>query len=481
VRPFLLSAEHDPDAAAPGAEPGGAARAERNAAPPTPVVRENRCGERLGDRYLLEALVGRGLVGSVYRAQRLADGQLVAVKILHEELRDDPNVLRRFQREAAAAEQLTHPNIARVLEHGSEANLPYVCSEWIEGLPLNLAVERAPLTLRRALAPICDMLSALSAAQRVGVLHGCLKPSNVLVQEGQEGALVPKLLDFGMGRLLKPVPGRARTKQGAVCAVAEYLAPEQIACTETDGRTDVYAVGLLLYELLTGNPPFQGDSFESVLRRQCEEVLGEVASREYRGRKIPREVESLCLHALAKQPADRYHSPLEMARAARNALDLFGTRADLPLQPEPTLAEMHRISRDRLTMPGEQLRSRQKIGLGAGLLLLVCGVVWISAPHTASESPRAAAELATGQRLLERGRERLAADDVPEALVALRAAEAQLGESPAVQRWLGEALLRAGEREQGEALLRRYLASSAQPADRTRVEELLAEPQDARR
>jgi serine/threonine protein kinase len=475
VRPFLFSADRDPEASSPGGTLGSPPGEERSASPPPAVSLEDLSGVQLGAGYLLEALVGRGVVGSVYRARRLDDGARVAIKILHEGLREDPNVLRRLERETEGAQQLVHPNIARLLAHGSEESRPFVCAEWIDGEPINVAMGRAPLTLRRVLAPVCDVLSALSAAQRMGVLHGCLKPSNVLVQEGHDGTLVPKLLDFGMGRLLKPLPGRARTKHGVACAVAEYIAPEQIACTETDGRTDVYAVGLLLYELLTGSPPFQGGGFESVLRRQREEVIDAVVSREHRARKIPREVESICLRALTKEPQGRYQSPLEMARAVRKALELYGTRADLPLQPEPTTHDLHRISRDRLTMPGEQLRSRQKLGLGAALLLLVCAVVWISAPHRTGDVVGRVpnAELA-GARALEQGRQLLAAGDVRAAVVALRAAETQLGPSPAIQRWLGEALVRAGERAEGEALLRRYLAGPGEPPDRGRVQALLA-------
>ncbi|HEX6243546.1 MAG TPA: protein kinase, partial [Polyangiales bacterium] len=476
MRPFVLSSEPDPAASPPGADAGLGAPAERNATPPLAVAREDLGGTRFADEYEIESRAGAGLTASVYRARRLRDGETVAIRVLNERWRDDPDVLRRWTREAEATLKLVHPNIARVFAHGTHQGRPFVCGEWVDGLPLTRAVQRSPLTLRRALVPICDVLSALSAAQREGVIHGSLKPNNVLVQERQDGTLVTKLLDFGMGRLLKPVPALGRTKAGTVCLVPEYTAPEQIACLETDGRTDVYAVGILLYELLTGEPPFTAGSFETLLRRQQDEALTEVVSRQHRGRMIPREVEAMCLRALAKEPEGRYRSPLEMARSARGVLDLYGARADLPLQPEPSLDGLHTVSKDRLTMPGEHLRSRQKLGLGAALLLLVCGVIWISAPQRVSESTHGVTAIAAGQRALEQGRQRLTHGEVEAAVSALRAAESKLGETAAVQRWLGEALLRTGQREQGVALLRRYLASQPQPPDRARVEALLAQP-----
>jgi serine/threonine-protein kinase len=468
----------DPDAdAAPNGAGSSAERAERRATPPTPAPLEDLVGQEIVGRYRLEQRVGGGLVGSVYRARNLGDGSQVAIKVLQERLRSDPSVVRRFAREAETARKLIHPNIARVLEHGSDAaGRPFVCSEWVEGAPLNQVLARRPVTLRRIVAPLCDALSALSTAHREGVVHGCLKPSNVLIEERGDGQLVPKLVDFGMGRLLKPVPGTAKTKYGAACVRPEYVAPEQIDQLEVDGRADVYVMGVLLHELLTGAPPFHSGSHESLLKRQREEPLTRVHSSEHPDRKIPREIEGICLRALAKQPDDRFQSPRELARALRSALDLFGARVDLPLEaPETLLDGQHTVSKDRLTMPGEQLRSRQKLVVGAVLLLLVCSVVWLSTPLHPSQ-PDMAAGAAAGQRALEQGRQLLANDEVSAALALLQSAQAQLGQTSSVRRWLGEALLRSGKRAEGEALLRSYLAEHHDAPDRTRVEGLLAVP-----
>jgi serine/threonine protein kinase len=475
---MLYSSDPDAETAPAGAGSAAAQHPERRATPPAPSPTEDLTGQELLGRYRFESLVGVGPIGTVYRARRLADGIEVAIKVLQERLRSDPNVVRRFAREAEAARKLNHPSIARILEHGSDASgRPFVCREWVPGAPLNQLLARSTVTLRRIVPPLCDALSALSSAHREGVVHGCLKPSNLLIEERPDGTLVPKLLDFGMGRLLKPVPGTAKTKYGATCVRPEYVAPEQIDRLEIDGRADVYSVGILLYELLAGAPPFEGGSYESILHRQREEVLTQVRSRDRPDRKIPREIEGICLRALAKQPPDRYQSPRELARALRSALDLLGVRVDLPLEAAEThLEALHTVSKDRLTMPGEQLRSRQKLIVGAVLLGLVCSVVWLSTPLHPNQEVHSSAATSSGQHALEQGRQLLADGKVSAALPLLRRAQTQLGSISAVLRWLGEAQLRSGKRADGEGLLRRYLKEHPDAPDRARVKALLAAP-----
>ncbi len=484
----MAPSEHDD--AHPESEPDAGGSSARFATPPSPApaASEDLTGSRFAGRYLLEQSLGEGPIGRVYRA-RSEDGAMVAIKILLPRHRADANVVRRFRRAAQAATAFSHPHILRTLEHGEHEGVTFVCSELSAGIPLNRALDGSPLTLRRVLTPLCDALSALSEAHRHGVVHRCLKPSNVLVEQRADGVLVTKLCDFDFGRLLKPVPGTGRTKHGASCGLAEYMAPEQALTTEIDGRADVYAVGVMMYELLTGQLPFHGPRADEILARHQNDAV--VAPRSLRrDRTIPREVESICLRALAKQPGDRYQSPREMSAAIRASLELFGARADLPIEaPEPVLdASAHTVSKDRLTVPGEQLRSRQKVGLGAALLVSVCAVIWLSAPRDTGEqapaSPRAAPRAApspgpaTGAETeaLAKGRELLAAGQALAALKELEAAKAVQGESPELLRLLGEALLKVGQRERGRALLQRYLSEHPQARDHGRVSELLAEP-----
>lgn len=468
-------------------EPEANTSSARLATPPSPAPApsEDLTGTRFADRYLVEQALGEGPIGRVYRA-RTDVGVAVAIKVLLPKHRGDANVVRRFLRAAEGARGFSHPHIVRTIDHGEHSGVPFVCSELSGGVPLNHALADAPLTLRRALSPLCDVLSALSEAHRRGIVHRCLKPSNVLVEQRADGTLVTHLCDFDFGRLLKPVPGTGRTKHGASCGAAEYMAPEQALTTEIDGRADVYAVGVMMYELLTGEPPFRGARSDEILARHQNEAV--VAPRSLRSdRTIPREVESICLRALAKQPGERYQSPREMNSALRAALELFGARADLPIEePERALdASAHTVSKDRFTMPGEQLRSRQKVWIGAALLFAVCAVIWLSAPHETGERVSGAATatpagepaprelpsdpLAKGRALLDSG-QALAA------LKELEAARAALGESRELDRLLGEALIQVGQRERGRELLLRYLAQVPEAADRARVTELLAEP-----
>jgi Protein kinase domain len=469
---------------APRQETSDASGAEREATPPTPALAENLTGQCIAGRFDVQALIGGGAIGQVYRALRCSDGSAVALKILHEKHRPDPNVVRRFAREAQAARELDHPHIARVYEQGvDEAGRPFLCRAWVEGVPLTQAVTARPLTLRRILTPLCQALSALSEAQRHGVLHLGLKPSNLLATESAAGELTLTVSDFGMARLLKPVAGTVHTKYGAPCVVAEYAAPEQAERSELDGRADVYAMGVVLYELLTGQVPFHGGSEAAVLARHRADPP--VPPQKLRpDRSIPREVESICLKALAKPLAERYRSPRELSSALHSALELLGVRADLPIEEPPNVDAAHETS--RLTMPGEQLRSRQKIWLGAALLLLVCGALWLSAPM---EPPRRSGGISLGDvagtpnagpaaenAALREGKLRLSRADAAGALAPLTRARQQLGETAPVARWLGEALLRAGERARGEALLRRYLELAPEARDRAQVEALLASP-----
>jgi hypothetical protein len=473
-----------PTEEAPREETSDAGGAERVATPPSPAPAENLSGQCVAGRFDVQRPVGNGPIGQVYRALRRADGAPVALKILHEKHRPDPNVVRRFAREAQAAMQLDHPHIARVYEHGvDEAGRPFLCSEWLEGLPLTQAVAAKPLTLRRMLVPLCQALSALSEAQRHGVLHRGLKPSNLLAIESGDNELSLKVSDFGMAKLLKPVPGTLSTKYGAPCGAAEYAAPEQSESGELDGRADVYAMGVVLYELLTGQVPFRGASDAALLAKHRNEPA--LPPQKLRpDRSIPREVESICLKALAKPPAERYRSPRELSNALHSTLELLGVRADLPIE-EPAKPDAQGDEISRLTMPGEQLRSRHKIWLGGSLLLLVCGVVWLSAPR---EEPRAASAVRLGgvttssavagaeNAALREGKRRLAHADAAGAIEQLTLARQQLGETAQVARWLGEALLRGGQRARGAALLRRYLELAPQASDREQVEALLASP-----
>lgn len=439
------------------------------ALPDEPSPSGSLLGQRIADRYEIEALIGTGVLGRAFRARRLEDQHPVTLKLLHRPVGERDSVRRRIARDVDAGTKLEHLHIAQVFEHGiDEQEGPFVCRELLEGEDLVTAARRGALTPRRACELIMQVLSALSEAQRHGVLHLNLKPQNVLVHKDESGRECVKVCDFGD-------PLRAST-------VAEYMAPEQ-ASGNADGQADVYAVGIMLYELLTDDVPFRGATPEETLALHRDEPI--VPPREKRpDRPLPRELEAVCLKALAKKPNERHRSPREMSQALRAVISLLGPRADEPLgssafaegMPLPVTA-----STERMTMPGEQLRSHTKIVLGAALLAGVCIAVWMSPDvedrselpgrSTAAYPNQAARMRSSGP--LESGMQRLRSGDAEGAVVELRTARRVIGDTPELLRALGEALVLQGNRSEGKALLSRYLELEPNARDREFVESLV--------
>ena len=423
---------------------------------------------RVGD-YVVEGLLGSGTLGRTFRARRAddLDGRAIALKLLHPELVANASFKRRLTREVEAASKLQHQNIARMLEQGEdpEAGM-YLCRELVEGDDLLTAVRRDAVTPRRLCELFGQLLSALAEAHRNGVLHRNLKPSNVRVTREEGGREVVKVCDFANPLRVRPH--------------AEYMAPEQRSGLPIDGRADVYAVGVMLYELLAGEVPFRGATPEETLAMHQHESL--LAPREKRpDAALPRELESVCVKALAKDPRARHRSPREMSQALRAVVALLGMRADETLgssafaEPGDALPSLA-----RMTVPGEQLRSRTKFWIGAGLVVAVCAAVLANpesppAPErTDRPTPQtSSADLKHGVQKLEKGTELLGGGDVAGAVNELRAARAALGDTPEVLRALGEALMLHGSRGEGAAMLARYLELEPAAQDRGYIESLV--------
>lgn len=443
--------------------------ARATAIPDAPALRDPLVGTLLVERYELEGLLGVGATMRTYRALDRTEQRTVVVKLLHEPLRANEKVQRRIARDVASGRQLDHPHIARVLEHGSDTREgPFVVRELVAGEPLTVAARREALTPRRLCELMTQLSSALSEAHRHGVLHRNLKPQNVLVCR-DDGRETVRVCDFGHA-------GAARLEPA-------YRAPEQLrADGNVDGQADVYAVGVLMYELLCDELPYRGASAEELLKQLSEPLVP--PSKRRADRPIPRELEAVCLKALAVDPNERPHSPRELSQALRAAVALLHGYADEPLGSGVFVADGRAVaptaSSERLTMPGEQLRSRTKLGLGAALVAAVCaGVLLI--PESQRQAERAlppfvtgnAEEVVAGERALEEGVAELRAGDAKRALVALRRAREALGDSPAVLRALGEALVVEGHTREGVPLLERYLEVEPNATDRPFVESLI--------
>jgi eukaryotic-like serine/threonine-protein kinase len=442
--------------------------------PDDPSGQGDLLGRTIGGRYVIERQLGVGAIGRSYRA-RSDSGTPVALKLLHESLRADETFKRRLLRDVDAAGKLEHLHVARLVEQGrDEREGPFIARELIEGQDLLAALQHGPLTPRRICELLMQLLSALSEAQRHGVLHRNLKPQNVLVMRDPNGRECIKVCDFGN-------PQRARPG-------AEYMAPEQANGQAIDGQADVYAVGVILYELLTGEVPFRGASPEDTLALHRTQPV-EPPRQKRPERHMPRELEAVCLKALAKDPRERHKSPREMSQALRAVVSLLGLHADESLGSS-SFADGNGATADpsageRMTMPGEQLRSRTKFWLGAALLAAVCAAVMmnpaVEQAGTASvQSAALSGAKQNGAAALERGHAKMRAGDARAAIVELRNARRALGDSPEVLRSLGEALVIDGTYEEGSELLTHYLALEPAARDRAFVESLLRRAAKAR-
>ena len=216
-------------------------------------------GAVIGD-YVIEDLRSRGGFASVYRAKRASDGRLAAVKVLHYHLASSAVMTERFRQEADTVNRIRHPNIVDILDFGElRDGRPYFAMEWLSGRDLNEELaKRGRFSPAEALHVVERLADGLAAAHRVGVVHRDLKASNVLLVSGEGGPIV-KLVDFGIAKLLDS-PGVKLTSTGTRLGTPHYMAPEQILGEEVDARTDIYAFGVLLFNMLTGAFPFDSPS-----------------------------------------------------------------------------------------------------------------------------------------------------------------------------------------------------------------------------
>jgi serine/threonine protein kinase len=213
-------------------------------------------GAVLEGRYRLEERVARGGMSTVYAATDLRLHRTVAVKVMADHLVHDPTFVDRFIREARAAAMLSHTNVVSVSDQGSDRGLVYLVMELVRGRTLrDLLQARGRLTVAEAFAVLEPTLSGLTAAHRAGIVHRDIKPENVLI--GLDG--VVKVADFGLARAMEG-PGQTTATGGVLIGTVAYLSPEQLERGKADARSDVYAAGVVLYEMLTGHPPYGGDT-----------------------------------------------------------------------------------------------------------------------------------------------------------------------------------------------------------------------------
>ncbi len=215
------------------------------------------------DRYLVEEELGRGAMGTVFRGRHIKLARKVAIKVLHADLLHEPTVVARFEREAKAAAKLHHPNVITVIDVGESHGHRLMVLEFAAGRPLRAAMA-SPLPRERIIPLLRGILNGLDHAHGKGLIHRDLKPENIMVEVDSDGAEIPRLVDFGIAVLRDPesVAGGKLTQSGQVLGTPIYMAPEQAQCEPFDERIDIFALGVILYEMLSGKQPFDGTAME---------------------------------------------------------------------------------------------------------------------------------------------------------------------------------------------------------------------------
>lgn len=278
-----------------------------------------RLGTTLADRYRLNDLLGEGGMGKVYAAEHVLMRKKLAVKILHRELTTVPEVVKRFEREAMAAAHIEHPNVAAATDFGK---LPdgsvFLVLEFVQGELLRDEIAKGPLRVERALHITRQIASALAGAHELEIVHRDLKPENVmLVDKGGDPDFV-KVLDFGIAKVPIGEPGTSGgpiiTRAGMVFGTPEYMAPEQALGQPVDGRADLYAVGVILYEMLAGVRPFSSQSQVGILGQQLSNPVPSFAKRAP-GIVVPPAVEQLVVRLLDKEADQRFQNATSVVEA----------------------------------------------------------------------------------------------------------------------------------------------------------------------
>jgi serine/threonine protein kinase len=293
-------------------------------------------GVIIGGRYRVLALIGDGSMGAVYRVEQVDTREVFALKLLHPDLSRHPEIIARFAREAIAAARIEHPNVVRAADFGkSEDGSIYLVLEFVDGRELRSELQAKPMGIERALRIMRGVVAGTRAAHEKGIIHRDLKPENIMLIERDGNRDFVKLLDFGIARL-EAVAGNPKastqplTIVGTTLGTPGYMSPEQVLGGPIDARSDLYSLGVILFELLTGSCPFSGNVatlLQQHLTSQPPELPPKIAGENPDLARIVREL-------LAKSPGDRFQTAAALA-AALDTLPAPVVRPAAPERPEP--------------------------------------------------------------------------------------------------------------------------------------------------
>src|SRR5579872_2382584 len=280
-------------------------------------------GSTLPGGYVILELVGIGGMGRVYRAEQTNLGRTVAVKIIHPHLVGEENAAARFITEARAASRLNHPNSVGIIDFGKTPDGQlYLVMEFLRGRDLaRVMYEEGALPVRRVVDVLRQTLAALAEAHSENIIHRDLKPENIILEPVRSGADFVKVVDFGLAKMRAETQQPNITLPGIVCGTPEYMSPEQARGDPLDARSDIYAVGVMLYQMLTGRLPFEAESPTQVVLAHLTEVPKDPREMAPE-RNIPGPFAELVLKAIAKEPSARFQDADELSEELARTLAL---------------------------------------------------------------------------------------------------------------------------------------------------------------
>ncbi|HEY7237019.1 MAG TPA: serine/threonine-protein kinase [Gemmatimonadaceae bacterium] len=365
---------------------------------------QNETGDLVGsivaDRYHVLRKLGEGGMGQVYLAEHVKMGRKSALKVMNPAMVKDADAISRFNREAANASHINHPNVADVYDFGETPDgIIYLAMEFVDGPPLTkLIEEQGPLSPQRAATIVRQTADALAAAHDMGIVHRDLKPDNIMIARNRDGSDMVKVVDFGIAKAADNVAQKV-TKTGLVVGTPEYMSPEQLAGDKLDGRSDIYALGLVAFNMLTGRLPFPADTVqESMIMRLTEsprklaEMRPDVA---WSG-----EVQASLDKALERDSSARYQTASEFGRAFSRALERMAvpsgtavrsssaradvaspSRGSLPItrvgneRPSSGQGDASKLAADQPTLGIPIRRRGRTMAVGAGGVILVAAII----------------------------------------------------------------------------------------------------------
>ncbi len=365
-----------------------------------PLRQDQLIGTKLADRYLVMSIIGHGGMGVVYKARHELMDRIVAIKMLQSQLISDSMSVKRFQQEAKAASKLKHPNVITLYDFGvSPTGQPYLVMDYLEGVSLADVIKKeGQVGVDRSIKIFAQACSALDHAHKQGVIHRDLKPGNIMLVEDNDDKDCVKVVDFGVAKLLwgGDDENQRLTQTGEVCGSPVYMSPEQCQGQKLDQHSDIYSMGVVMYEALTGRLPLLGKTMVDTMSKHISEMpqaFGVVRPDLY----IPEKLESVIFKAMAKDPMQRLHSMEEFEQELKFAIPKPGRSATLRGTGEirsATTAEIPRAAATAyLDRKEPQEKSKAPVAIAIALVVAAAvagGAFWVFSQQSQQPQSQAA-------------------------------------------------------------------------------------------